>query len=109
LYQNTQVRNALGDRKLSINGFYRIPPKNTYTISKYIKAPQLTFYNDIEVGNRTTFVSMIPKKYDLSLAWTIHNQIDIKLVHDTGFENALEMVSVEMIQGGNPATYSITR
>ncbi|MFQ5730165.1 MAG: hypothetical protein ACE5GN_07380 [Waddliaceae bacterium] len=71
--------------------------------------PQLTFYNDIEVGNRDTFISATAKKYDLSIAWTINNQINIKLVHDTGFENALEMVAVNTTQGGVPATYTITR
>ncbi|HIE65505.1 MAG: hypothetical protein ABGX83_04455 [Nitrospira sp.] len=71
--------------------------------------PQLTFYNDIEVGNRETFISATAKKYDLSVAWTINNQIDIKLVHDTGFENALEMVAVDVVRGRVPATYTITR
>jgi len=109
LTDHFEVRNNLGERKLSINGFYRIPPKTTYTINKYVQTPQLTFYNDIEVGNRETFISATAKKYDLSIAWTINNHVDIKLVHDTGFENALEMVPVNIVRGGSPATYTITR
>ncbi len=109
LTDHFEVRNNVGERKLSINGFYRIPPKTTYTINKYVLTPQLTFYNDTEVGNRETFVSATPKKYDLSIAWTINNQIDIKIVHDTGFEKALEMVAVDVVRGGTPATYTITR
>ncbi len=109
LTDHFEVKDSLGARKLSINGFYRIPPKTTYTINKYVQTPQLTFYNDTEVGNRETFISATAKKYDLSIAWTINNQIDIKIVHDTGFENALEMVAVDVVRGGTPATYTITR
>ena len=107
--QSFDVADENGELKIPVNNFFQLPPQATYTVKGFATTPNMTLYNDVEVGNPATFASYTTKKYDKKIEWTINNQIGINLVHDTGFENADEMVSINIIQGGVPATYAISR
>ncbi len=104
-----KVFNTEGERKLSVNGFFRLPSKATYTIEKFITTPSLSTYNDTEVGNAAAFASYTPKKYDKRIDWTINNQLEVQAVHDTGFAQAEDMIALNIVEGLGISTYTVSR
>jgi len=67
----------------------------------------MNIYNDIE--SLGLFSSSIPLKLDKTISWEISNPFNIRLVPNIGFERVGAMVPLEIIEGINSTTYTVSR
>jgi len=86
------VRDKLSVEKLNLNGWYRLPAGESFTITSLTNTPALTFHNDTVLG-RPYKPDYTLRQYDESLLWTVRENIDLKIVHDVGLEKAPDMVA----------------
>ncbi len=107
--QGFEVEDANREGKISVGGWYAIPPGSTYTIKKFVQTPTLTPYNSTDVGNAATFASYTPRQYDKTNQWIINNQAVFILIHDIGFDKANQMVSINTTQGLGISTHTVSR
>ncbi len=86
------VRDGEAARKLDQNGWFRLPPGETYTISSTAVLPVLSFYNDTELSGvfETNYTL---KRYDQSIQWQIRESLDVQVIHDAGPEKAPDMLA----------------
>lgn len=92
-----------------VQGWYRIPPGHSVTITKRVTLPVLTIYNDTDVLNPGAFGSYTPHKYDKSIVWAISRNIGITSVHDAGQANVFTMPPRDNVAGAGVQQYQLSR
>lgn len=87
------VTDAAETRKLDLDGWYRLPPGETYTITSMATTPGLSYYNDLDIAGQFVKASYTLKRYDMEIVWAIHENMKVAMVHDAGAEKAPDMLA----------------
>ncbi|KAF0190458.1 MAG: hypothetical protein FD165_2691 [Gammaproteobacteria bacterium] len=105
------IDNGAGSEVTAVQGWYRIPPGHSVTITKRVTLPALTIYNDTDVANSGAFSSYTPHRYDKIIVWAISRHLQITSVHDAGEANVATMSPRDTQAGAAlpPAEYQLAR
>ena len=87
------TNDTLGRSVLPVNGWYSVPPNSSITITKSVRSPILTRYQDNELANHGTFGSYTQKLLDLATEWVIDTDLDVTRAIDPGDIHQLPFVT----------------